>query len=207
MTRSALSENSPRVVRKAFRAQAKSQGQSFRAAILAQKARAAEDGKKVEYPDAGRRNPGRMDGMRWNGDSFVSPPQVDGEEVSSDLEDDGASEWAAGVADGKRAEGSLPQPMVVSLLDIARPAKPRGGKKHRAVNVVEDDAVSVYAESELWEEWDAHSEGWEVQSELWEIPEGEYTADEWEELYEGNAHPPDKPIATPRLSYASALRR
>jgi hypothetical protein len=142
MTRSELSPHSPRVVRKvfvlhsladsniltpkyqAFRAQAASKGLSYREAIVATKAKAEAEGKKVEKPmGIIRRNPGRMDGVQWNGDSFVCTRQVDGDgprahEVGAREEDDEDV-----LADERRPQNG---PMVVSLLDIARPAKRRG---------------------------------------------------------------------------------
>ncbi|KAJ7093513.1 hypothetical protein C8R44DRAFT_890733 [Mycena epipterygia] len=206
MTRSELSAHSPRVVRKAFRAQASSAGLSYRAAIAATKAKDAEDGKKVERPTGLiRRNPGRMDGVQWNGDSFVCARQVDGD-VTRPL-DVGA--WDA--EDQENTPGSEergPQErMVVSLLDIARPAKRRGvAKKYevlptiRRVIELEDDAGSE--QWEQWESgsdiWDTQSERWEIQSEQWEIPARDFAADEWEELY---AHKLEEP-----RSYSSALR-
>ncbi|KAJ6601726.1 hypothetical protein DFH09DRAFT_1301926 [Mycena vulgaris] len=194
MTRSELSVHSPRVVRKAFRADAKSSGLSYRAAIAATKAREAEEGKKVEKPlGIVRRNPGRMDGVQWNGDSFVCARQVDGD--LSRVHDVGA--WDA----EDHESGPLPEEqgreerMVVSLLDMARPAKRRGvAKKYevlptiRRVIELEDDSTSE--QWEQWEQWEAgsdawegQSEQWETQSEQWEIPVRDYGADEWEELY------------------------
>lgn len=65
-----------------------------------------------------RRNPGRMDGSRWNGRTFICSREVDDGmshfESEDHLDDEGYHEWAP--------EGRL----VVSLLDIARPAKLRG---------------------------------------------------------------------------------
>lgn len=110
----------------AFRAQAASKGLSFREAIVATKAKDEAEGKKIEKPvGIVRRNPGRMDGVQWNGDSFVCARQVDGDVTRTyDVrvgarEDD--NEGNATLADETR-----PEPMVVSLLDIARPAKRRG---------------------------------------------------------------------------------
>ncbi|KAJ7127256.1 hypothetical protein C8R43DRAFT_1074931 [Mycena crocata] len=187
MTRSELSPHSPRVVRKAFRAQANSSGLSFRAAILATKVREEEEGKKIEKPvGLIRRNPGRMDGVQWNGDSFVCARQVDG--VHDENGWDAEEQEDAVYSEEQRPEAQ----MVVSLLDIARPAKRRGvAKKFEVLPTVqrvielEDDAVS-----EQWEQWEAGSDAWDVQSERWdsqseqwEIPEGDHTAEEWEELY------------------------
>jgi hypothetical protein len=61
--------------------------------------------------------------------------------------------------------------------------------------------------SEQWEQWEAGSDAWEVQSEQWEtqseqweIPERNYSAEEWEELYGETA-------ATVEVrSYSAALR-
>ncbi|KAJ7037670.1 hypothetical protein C8F04DRAFT_1092001 [Mycena alexandri] len=206
MTRSELSVHSPRVVRKAFRAQANSAGLTYRAAIAATKKREEEEGKKVEKPvGIIRRNPGRMDGVQWNGDSFVCARQVDG---------DGFRPSEAGTWDQEEHDTSADdrrpptEPIVVSLLDIARPAKRRGvAKKYvvlptiRRVMDLEDDT-----QSEQWEQWEAgsdawdvQSEQWETQSEQWEIPGGDYGAEEWEELYGEKSEQATR-------SYSSALR-
>ncbi|KAF7333743.1 Peptide hydrolase [Mycena venus] len=208
MTRSELSPHSPRVVRKAFRAQASSKGLSFKEAILSAKAKQEEEGKKVEKPvGIVRRNPGRMDGVQWNGDSFVCARQVDGDEpraIDPVVED--------GEDDNEALPRSHSEPMVVSLLDIARvrPVKRRGvAKKYEMLptirRVIElDDGTA----SEQWEEWEAdseawdvHSEQWETQSEVWEIPGGDYGAEEWEELYGERFNPNSQ-----GRSYSAAVR-
>ncbi|KAF7375795.1 Peptide hydrolase [Mycena sanguinolenta] len=172
MTRSELSPHSPRVVRKAFRAEAASKA----------------EGKKVEKPmGIVRRNPGRMDGVQWNGDSFVCARQVDGDTPNAEVEDEGTRTEA-----GSDEQRPRDEPMVISLLDIARPAKRRGlAKKYQIVprigRVIE---IEDGTQSEQWEDWeresdlwDVQSEQWETQSEVWEIPSGDYGAEEWEELY------------------------
>jgi len=133
-----------------------------------------------------------MDGVQWNGDSFVCARQVDGDgprahDVVVGEEDEGTEPLTP--VDEKRSSN---EPIVVSLLDIARPAKRRGiAKKYEVLptisRVIElDDSVR----SEQWEEWessseawDMQSEQWESQSEAWEIPAGDHSAEEWEELY------------------------
>ncbi|KAF8172616.1 hypothetical protein K438DRAFT_1851428 [Mycena galopus ATCC 62051] len=188
MTRSEVSPHSPRVIRKAFRAQAASKGLSYGEAVLSAKAKAAEEGKKIEKPmGIIRRNPGRMDGVQWNGDSFVCTRQVDGDEPGRALNAVDQEDAGNEPSDEQRP------PMVVSLLDIARPAKRRGpAKKYqvlpRVQHVIE---LEDGTQSELWEDewernsdaWDVQSEQWESQSEVWEIPAGDYGAEEWEELY------------------------
>src|SRR6266481_1638008 len=68
-----------------------------------------------------RRNPGRMDKFEYNGSWFICPVDVDGRH--DDPENDASWE----VVDSKDTwthEGSrTSQPIVVSLLEIARPAK------------------------------------------------------------------------------------
>ncbi|KAJ7778016.1 hypothetical protein DFH07DRAFT_1056340 [Mycena maculata] len=199
MTRSELSPHSPRVVRKAFRAQANSAGLSFRAAIVATKAKEAEAG-KVERP-AGivRRNPGRMDGVQWNGDSFVCARQVDGDVSRRHDGSWDAEEHVNELRDG----GPCDDRVVVSLMDIARPAKRRGVAKKfevlptiRRVIEVDDDA-----QSEQWEEWEAESDAWEMMSEQWESQSeafGDYGAEEQEELY-------GEKIELDRRSYSAAV--
>ncbi|KAJ7141948.1 hypothetical protein C8R43DRAFT_1131257 [Mycena crocata] len=194
MTRSELSPHSPRVVRKAFRAQANSTGLSFRAAILATKVREEEEGKKIQKPvGIIRRNPGRMDGVQWNGDSFVCARQVDGDKVHDEHVAWDAEEQEDSVQ-VEEVEDRRPQThIVVSLLDIARPAKRRGAaKKSQSVptlrRMIEFDDDTVSEQWEQWEAesdaWDMQSEQWESQSEQWEIPAGDHSAEEWEELYQ-----------------------
>lgn len=73
-----------------------------------------------------RRNPGRMDGTRWNGSSFICSPSIDAQ-TTYDLVDEcdlGESDvdWAL-----EGQEEKLPEAMLaISLFDMARPAKPKG---------------------------------------------------------------------------------
>ncbi|KAK7046192.1 hypothetical protein R3P38DRAFT_2765067 [Favolaschia claudopus] len=126
-----------------------------------------------------------MDGVQWNGDTFVCTRQIDGEEpVTRGALSVGFAVWEScdEASEDKRSHN---EPMVVSLMDIARPAK-RRGKKNKAMQRIlnsEDDNRSE--SSEEWEGsevWDMHSEHWEEQSELWEIPEDDHEPDEWEKL-------------------------
>jgi hypothetical protein len=71
-----------------------------------------------------RRNPGRMDKLAYNGSWFICPADVDGRH--DDPENDTSQEvvefediWAN---EGSRAS----QPIVISLIEIARPAKAKG---------------------------------------------------------------------------------
>lgn len=63
-----------------------------------------------------RRNPGRMDGTKWNGDAFICPVRVDdgANDLEPHLDDDDYSD-----TDHEPA----PRKMVISLMDIAKPAK------------------------------------------------------------------------------------
>jgi len=70
-----------------------------------------------------RRNPGREDGSRWNSSSFLSPADVDGH--PEDGWGDSNIEVIIDDLSSKR-EDEGPQPMIVSLLDIAQPAKVKG---------------------------------------------------------------------------------
>ncbi|KAJ7702793.1 hypothetical protein B0H17DRAFT_1194661 [Mycena rosella] len=178
MTRSELSVHSPRVVRKAFRADAKDAGLTYRAAIAATKAKDAEEGKKVERPvGIIRRNPGRMDGVQWNGDSFVCARQVDGDVArphdamtwdSEDMENAPTSEQ-------ERPRGMRSDEACVAKKYEVLPAV-------RRVIELDDDTVSEQWETGS-EAWEVQSEQWETQSDQWEIPTRDYTPEEWEELY------------------------
>ncbi|KAJ7197908.1 hypothetical protein GGX14DRAFT_700160 [Mycena pura] len=224
MTRSEVSVHSPRIVRKAFRADARTRGLTYPEAVARAKERATADGIKPSGPtDGGRRNPGRMDGVTWNGDSFVSPGHVDGDVKRPHTAYefgtyDAADELHAEYAD----DGEVARPdkeRVVSLLDMARPAKRKGAAKYvilpnvpRVVHLEsDDDGESEQFEqwdevsdmqSEQWEQWESQSEAWENQSEQWEIPAGDSgnTAAEWQELYT------EKFERAPSRSYSAALR-
>lgn len=73
-----------------------------------------------------RRNPGRMDGVRWNGSSFICAANVD-EDVSfvssrpHIYEDEDEEEEDTGTTEPQRETR-----ISISLFDIARPAKPKG---------------------------------------------------------------------------------
>ncbi|KAJ7925388.1 hypothetical protein B0H13DRAFT_2314602 [Mycena leptocephala] len=131
MTRSELTIDSPRVVRrvcKALRAEAAGIELTYhyyKELSISTKVKEEAARKKVEKPVGTiRRNYGRMDGVRWNGASFVCGRQVDGDDldaVSEEREDD-VSE-----SPDRRT------PLVMSLLDIARPAKRRGVAKKSEV--------------------------------------------------------------------------
>ncbi|KAF7302858.1 hypothetical protein MKEN_01248000 [Mycena kentingensis (nom. inval.)] len=204
MTRSEVSEHSPRVVRKAFRAQARTQGLTYPQAIAAAKARQLASG-KIEYPatDAARRNAGQTD------DSFICPKRIDG--GMTRMQQQGAKDaWKEFVEEDeeKVEEDRRPAPLEVSLMDIARPAKRRGGTKkfhvvsnvRRTLSVADSDA-----ETEEWEQWEDQSEAWELESrvsEQWEIPARDFTAAEWEELY---ADKFENASAGPSRSYSQAV--
>ncbi|KAJ7062578.1 hypothetical protein C8F01DRAFT_1230238 [Mycena amicta] len=213
MTRSELSAHSPRVVRKAFRAQARSQGISYPQAVAAAKARATADGAKQEFPESTRRNLGKMDGVKWNGDSFVCPGRVDGgvfraqEDAARDVQEDGLSSWE----ENGNGEERRPTTIEVNLLDIARPTKRRGlAKKHASHRTLPMHDDTANEQWEQWEQWTEasfgeESEVWELesvaQSEEWEIPLRDYTAEEWEEFYAERL----EQTAPPR-SYSQALK-
>lgn len=72
-----------------------------------------------------RRNPGRMDGVRWNGRSFICARKVDGEgalAAGPHEEADERADTPCEAAWERRGGGAL----LASLLDIAKPAKTKG---------------------------------------------------------------------------------
>jgi hypothetical protein len=71
-----------------------------------------------------RRNPGRMDKFAYNGSWFICPEDIDGRH--DDHEHD-ASQEIIEFEDILAHEGSrASQPIVISLIEIARPAKAKG---------------------------------------------------------------------------------
>jgi hypothetical protein len=80
-----------------------------------------------------RRNPGRMDGVQWRGASFTCPNRVDDSHERPDSpydDDDDESDFEVdfepsqrGVHSNQTLEARV---YTISLMDIAKPAKPRG---------------------------------------------------------------------------------
>ncbi|KAK7031889.1 peptide hydrolase [Favolaschia claudopus] len=130
---------------KALRAQAASKGLSFKEAILANKTKDEEEGKNFEKPVGSMR---RIPG-RMN--------SIGGDEPANE------------------EKRSYNEAMVVSLIDIARPAKRR--TMQRVLELKEDNR------SERSGEWEGNGV-WDMQSEQWETQNGDcHEPDQWEELY------------------------
>jgi hypothetical protein len=88
------------------------------------------DTNKLEFPPSTRRNPGRMDGSAWNGDSFICPDECDAlQDLSEDevLEElDHASPHTAPLRQTS---------IYVDILKIAKPAKRKGRPRgHTRIN-------------------------------------------------------------------------
>jgi hypothetical protein len=65
-----------------------------------------------------------MDGARWNGSSFICSSSIDARTTYDIVDECGLGESDV---DWEEQEEKLPESTpVVSLLDMARPAKPRG---------------------------------------------------------------------------------
>ncbi|KAJ7594063.1 hypothetical protein C8J56DRAFT_776282, partial [Mycena floridula] len=137
-----------------FRALNKEAGIPIRQAIEARAQLIAQQ-KTMKPVRLMRRNPGRMDGQTWNGDSFVCSEAIEEMEGRnpiyhmSDISDDCVSDYEDPV---------LPETKVVSLMDIARPAKRRGIEKefevvqnNRRVIVLEDSEDEADDEREDWD--------------------------------------------------------
>jgi len=117
-------------------------------------------------PDPVRRNPGRMDGVRWAGSSFICPTSVEGDLTTSDnitgfydndylsLQDD-IWDQAQAEASGYRREDK----MSVQLWDIARPAKVKGIAKE--FEVVHGVRRTIVLEDDNFETIDEEDEDWE----------------------------------------------
>jgi hypothetical protein len=78
---------------------------------------------KVNCTD--RRNAGRMDGAQWNGGSFICGSQLGDEQHPYDTFDQVLCHCSICWGEEPEVE-SIPMPVIGSLLDIARPAKPKG---------------------------------------------------------------------------------
>nr|GAT57076.1 predicted protein [Mycena chlorophos] len=163
MTRTQLSQNDPHNARKAFRAQARSQGLSYPQALAAAKAA------RSEFPesDASRRK-------------NVSPSQLynaleGGTSNAVNLEEEILD------YDGNATEKGEQRNYEVNLLDIAKPARRRGRAKNRSDRLPTQGTVTAAA-SEQWEQWTEASFGDE--SEVWELDSvlSHTEAEEWQEL-------------------------
>ncbi|KAE9396712.1 hypothetical protein BT96DRAFT_996486 [Gymnopus androsaceus JB14] len=166
MTRSSQTKYSPQATKKAWKRTCLAAGMSHSDAVIV--SCSSIPGKKVSATD--RRNPGRMDGVRWNADSFICPENVDGFESyddSSDSEEEVYDDAMSG--DSRQREQAA---HVVSLLDIAKPAKPKGIAKD--FEVVKGVRRVIFLEDE--KDWETFSQ--EQVDEEWE---------EWEEIYESTA--------------------
>lgn len=90
-------------------------------------------------PGPARRNPGRMDGVKWNGSSFICNGSVDGGMTTYDVVDDWdvdfdfESDYDLDVGTTK----ARCDRMTVLMSDIARLAKPRGRSTTKNFRVCE----------------------------------------------------------------------
>jgi len=108
-----------------------------------------------------RRNPGKEDGLIWNGSSFLSPANVDGVYHDDASEDDVEDEILQQIIDRiTLAESEERGPISVSLVDIARPEKVRAKgvarefeliKTPRRVIVLEEEDPSSLTDEDDWE--------------------------------------------------------
>ncbi|KAJ4473161.1 hypothetical protein J3R30DRAFT_3515299 [Lentinula aciculospora] len=102
-----------------------------------------------------RRNPGRMDGVQWKSNSFICPEHVDGSEPYDDETyevEKGHSE--EDLTNDERRESSE-RLHIISLLDIARPAKSKGpAKEYEIVKSVRQVIFLDDEPSYLGEEWE-----------------------------------------------------
>jgi len=157
MTRSEQSSYSPNAAKKVFKANAKNAGMSIEVAIKTRADLLAT--KKIPKPVGNiRRNPGRMDGVSWNGSSFICAQKVDdGTPPREEDVDDHATDF-----DDTTREQTTDNRMVVSLLDIARPVKPKGVAKEfeivdgvqRVIALEDEDEVTEHSELGVDEEWE-----------------------------------------------------
>ncbi|KAL0569584.1 hypothetical protein V5O48_012372 [Marasmius crinis-equi] len=195
MTRSNISTYSPKVAKKTFRSAAKEAGMQYEDAIQAQKEAQAEAGAKTLSTKIGvvRRNPGRMDGVRWNGGSFVCPTRVNGddefwedEEYYRIMYDD---YWTFEYPAEEEEGTAVRETQEVSLMDIAKPMKVKGIAREFEIVPTVQRVIPL--------EDDAKSENWEVMS----------CADsEWEEMYEDGSRSDSNSGNSARGAYSDALR-
>ncbi|KAJ3987856.1 hypothetical protein F5890DRAFT_1495205 [Lentinula detonsa] len=179
MTRSSQTKYSPRAMKKALKRTCLDAGMS------------RNDTVKVslsclpvpKVTGTTRRNPGRMDGVRWKSDSFICPEHVDGPELRHSVDEaDMVEEEVYFDANTSSDESSQTSGRmhVVSLFDIAKPAKCKGIEKE--YEMVEKMREIIFLDEELYE----IEEQWE----------------DWEEIHGWT----DSEMKTQKPTYAAALQ-
>ncbi|KAK1223534.1 hypothetical protein PQX77_013582 [Marasmius sp. AFHP31] len=171
----------PKFAKKAFRANAREAGMRYVDALQARKEAQVEAGTKTLHtkPGVGRRNPGRMDGVKWNGDSFVCATRVDGDDHDSDSErySDSGYDSELDVQDEKRP---VRETFEISLLDIAKPMKAKGVAKEFEIVQTVQRVIAL--------EDDAKSDAWDLAS---------CAESDWDEVYDEDLlEAPEKPHQT-----------
>ncbi|RPD65694.1 hypothetical protein L227DRAFT_570977 [Lentinus tigrinus ALCF2SS1-6] len=139
-----------------------------------------------------RRNPGRDDGKTWVSRRFVCGTAVEptsngsyAEAHNEDVEDEWEAECQEDVVYTRdRAR------MEVSILDIAKPAKPRGPAKE--YEIVDTVRRVIALEEDEWEEY---------VYEDWELTAEQYLCEDWESV------PGEASTHAGPSSYASAAQR
>ncbi|GLB39508.1 hypothetical protein LshimejAT787_0700180 [Lyophyllum shimeji] len=187
MTRSAVSPQSPQVAKKIFRANAKAQGLTFRAAAEARDL--LPKTKDPIAPGMGRRSHASMAQTYWNGRAFVmsgdntvdSPHCTEGPDC-----DVCAFEYMPPYVSDDRGQEPTSH-ILESLFDIAKPAKAKGVAKD--FEIVESVRRVIAVDDEEWPgDWED-----EVQDDFdWE---------EWEEAYEEG-----KPASETETSYSAVVK-
>ncbi|KAJ8093736.1 hypothetical protein PM082_009596 [Marasmius tenuissimus] len=177
----------PKFAKKAFRANAREAGMRYVDALQARKEAQVEAGAKTLHtkPGIGRRNPGRMDGVKWNGDSFVCATHVDGDDHDSDSErySDSGYDSESDVQDERRPDSKTYE---ISLMDIAKPMKVKGVAKEFEIVQTVQRVIAL--------EDDAKSDAWDLAS---------CAESDWDEVYDEDLlEAPEKA----RQTYSDASR-
>ncbi|KAM6501473.1 hypothetical protein JOM56_004487 [Amanita muscaria] len=162
MTRSTRSVQSHKQAKKAFKQEASDAGYCSKPEVYCMwNAKVAEGvrDKARRPPLHSTRNPRRMDGMKWNGSTFVCPENVEDNDFSPVLPRE--EYWC----DGDSEEvNHTNHGMEVCLMDFARPAKPRGVKKE--FEVVDKLPSVIALDEESWESY--NSDDWYLPEDMWE---------------------------------------
>ncbi|KAI1786350.1 hypothetical protein LXA43DRAFT_1085489 [Ganoderma leucocontextum] len=120
---------------------------------------------------------GRTVGQEWCSDEYVCGAAIGPEweheargAYETDVQEEWEREWAR-ESQYDADEEDVRGPMEVHILDIAKPAKPRGAaKEYEVVETVR--RVIALEDDDKWEEWEIGSED-ELESDEWEALEDE----------------------------------
>ncbi|KAF5386469.1 hypothetical protein D9757_005900 [Collybiopsis confluens] len=172
MTRSSPTKYGPHALKKTLKKKCMDAGMTHSDAVKLAESSCAP----AKVSGTSRRNPGRMDGVAWRANSFICPDRVDSletfheERYHSESDEDSIEDYV----NDSRLTGIREH--IVSLLDMAKPAKLKGiAKDYEVVKMLKFEDIMLFDDEQ---DWDTLSV---ILEEEWE---------DWEDIYESNGNGP-----------------